>query len=222
VDNLQCHVEALVLLRRIVAGINASQQQVLYLEHASRAGGKRKRRVNRQLEYEQWRLVASLEHLLAGTRALLGHELMDKIRKEPEDAIWLWSLGRLGARIPLYGPLHSVVPAEIASEWLRTLLNLSTFTAETVSAIVMIARHTDDRSRDVDEAIREQAISCLFALGTADNTIQFLSKYMPPNGQTRSAPWGITTAWPGTCQLLKLLAVGTRVAQCRSQSVKPA
>jgi len=61
------------------------------------------------LEYEAWRLLASLEHLPAGTRAPLGRELLAKIRKQPADAIWMWSLGRLGARIPLYGPLHSVV-----------------------------------------------------------------------------------------------------------------
>ena len=137
-------------------------------------------RVNRQLEYEQWRLVASLEHLLASTRALLGNELVAKIKKEPEDAIWLWSLGRLGARIPLYGPLHSVVAAEIAGEWLKALLDLSTFTAATGSAIVLIARRTDDRSRDIDDAIREQAISRLTALGIAEETIQLLSKYVPP------------------------------------------
>jgi molecular chaperone DnaK (HSP70) len=180
VDDLQCQVAMLVLLRRIVGGINASEQQALYRQYARRAGSKKKGRVNRQLLYEQWRLVASLEHLLAGTRALLGQELVEKIRKEPADAIWLWSLGRLGARIPLYGPLHSVVAAEIAGEWLKVLLNLSTFTAVTGSAIVLIARRTDDRSRDIDEAIREQAISRLMALGVAEETIQLLSKYVPP------------------------------------------
>ena len=179
-DDLQCQVEMLVLLRRIAGGINASEQQALYRKHTSRAGSKKKGRVNRQLEYEEWRLVASLEHLLASTRALLGHELLAKIRKEPEDAIWLWSLGRLGARIPLYGPLHSVVAAEIAGEWLKALLDLSTFTAVTASAIVLIARRTDDRSRDIDDAIREQAISRLMALGIAEETIQLLSKYVPP------------------------------------------
>ena len=180
VDDLQCQVGMLVLLRRVVSGINASEQQALYRKHTSRAGSEKKRRVNRQLEYEEWRLVASLEHLLAGTRALLGHELLAKIRKEPGDAIWLWSLGRLGARIPLYGPLHSVVAAEIAGEWLKALLNLSTFTTVTGSAILLIARRTDDRSRDIDEAIREQAISRLTALGTDEKTIHLLSKYVPP------------------------------------------
>ena len=100
--------------------------------------------------------------------------------RTPENAIWLWSLGRLGARIPLYGPLSLVVSAEIAGEWLKALLELPTFTAGTVSAIVLIARRTDDHSRDIDDAIREQAISHLLTLGIADETIQLLSKYIPP------------------------------------------
>ncbi len=180
VDDLQCQVGTLALLRRIVGGVNASEQQALYRKHTSGSVSQKKGRVNRQLDYEGWRLVASLEHLLAGTRALLGDELVAKIRKNPADAIWLWSLARLGARIPLYGPLHSVVTAEIAGEWLKVLLELSPFTAVTGSAIVLIARRTGDRSRDVDDAIREQAISRLAALGIAEETIQLLSKYVPP------------------------------------------
>jgi len=178
VDDLQCQVGALVLLRRIAGGIDASEQHALYRKHTSPPGSKKKR-INRQLEYEKWRLLANLEHLQASIRAPLGHELVAKIRKEPEDAIQL-CLGRLGARIPLYGPLHSVVEPQIAGEWLKVLLNLSTFTAVTGSAIVLIARRTDDPSRDIDEAIREQAISRLMALGTAEETIQLLSKYIPP------------------------------------------
>jgi molecular chaperone DnaK (HSP70) len=179
-DDLQCQVELLVMLRRISGGINAREQQALYRKYASRAGRKKRGRVNQQLEYEEWRLVASLEQLLGSTRALLGNELVAKIRKEDDNAIWLWSLGRLGARIPLYGPLHSVVAAEIAGEWLKVLLDTSTFTAATGSAIVLIARRTDDRSRDIDDAIREEAISRLTVLGIAEETIQPLSKYVPP------------------------------------------
>jgi molecular chaperone DnaK (HSP70) len=179
VDDLQCQVGVPVLLRRIAGGINASEQQILYKKFTDHPDNKKKR-LNRQLEYERWRLLASLEQLLAGTRGLLGNELLAKIKREPGDAIWLWSLGRLGARIPLYGPLHSVVAAEIAREWLKTLLELSTFTAVTASAIVLIARRIDDRSREIDEPIRQQAISRLLALGSAEEAIQLLSKYVPP------------------------------------------
>ncbi len=179
-DDLQCQIERLVMLRRIAGGINASKQQELYRKHINNVGGKKKGRPNRQLEYEAWRLVASLEHLPASFRASLGHELLAKIRREPGDAIWLWSLGRLGARIPLYGPMHSVVAIETAGEWLKVLLDLTTITAVTALAIVAIARRTDDGSRDIDDAIREQAISRLRALGTAEETIGLLSTYVAP------------------------------------------
>jgi molecular chaperone DnaK (HSP70) len=178
-DDLQCRVERLVLLRRISGGINASEQQALYRKYKRYAGNQKKGRLNRQLDYEEWRLMASLEHLSGTTRASLGQELLAKIRKEPGDAIWPWALGRLGARIPLYGPQHSVVAAEIAGDWLKVLLDVSKF-ATIAPAIALLARRTDDRSRDIDEAIRDQAVSRLMALGIAEDTISLLSNYVPP------------------------------------------
>jgi hypothetical protein len=179
VDDLQCQIGALVLLRRIAGGIRASDQLALYRKHSS-APGSKKKRINRQLDYEKWRLLANLEHLQATIRASLGHELMAKLRKEPGDAIWLWSLGRMGARIPLYGPLHSVVEPEIAGEWLKALLNLPKLTTVAGYAIALIARRTDDRSRDIDEVLREQVISSLTALPIAEETVQLVAKYVPP------------------------------------------
>jgi molecular chaperone DnaK (HSP70) len=206
-DDLQCQVELLVLLRRIAGGINASEQQALYRKLIGRADLRKKGRVNRQLEYERWRLLASLEHLLGSTRASLGDDLLSKIRKEPENAIWLWSLGRLGARIPLFGPLHSVVAPEIATEWVKALLDLSAFTTATASAIALIARRTEDRSRDIDDVIRERTISRLMALGIDEEIIQLLSKYVPPDRADadrsfgESLPSGLQVAGSSNCLL---------------------
>ena len=179
-SELQSQVQILVLLRRIAGGIPANAQLELLRKQTSSAGRKRRGRENPQVQHEKWRLLASLEHLLADTRASLGEKLLERIKKEPDDAICLWSLGRLGARIPLYGPLHSVVAAETAGEWLNALLDLPSFTAATQSAIVLLARRTDDRSRDVNNTLREHAIAQLTTLGVADDTIQLLSRYVPP------------------------------------------
>jgi uncharacterized protein DUF3731/Hsp70 protein len=210
-DDLQCQVERLAMLRRISGGINASRQQALYREHTGAAAGKKKSRRNRQLEYEAWRLVASLEHLPARFRASLGRELLAKIKSEPEDAIWLWSLGRLGARIPLYGPLHSVVPPEIAAEWLLALLGLPTFTPSTASAVAAIARPTGDSSRDLDDAVRAQAISRLVDSGiapkTIEETIALVSNYVAPERADavrsfgESLPLGLQLASSANCLL---------------------
>jgi hypothetical protein len=179
-DDLQCQIERLAMLRRIAGGINASRQQALYREHTSVAAGKKKSRRNRQLEYESWRLVASLEHLPARFRLSLGRELLARLKTDPGNAIWLWSLGRLGARIPLYGPLHSVVAPEIAGEWLKALLDLPAFTAASASATIAIAQRTDDSSRDIDDNVRTQAISRLKEFGIPETTLEILSSYVTP------------------------------------------
>jgi molecular chaperone DnaK (HSP70) len=197
-DDLQCRIELLVLLRRISGGINASKQQALYREHTAAgktqkgAAAKKKPRPNRQLDYDSSRLLASLEHLPSTFRASLGRQLLAKLRAEPGDAIWLWSLGRLGARIPLYGPLHSVVAPAIAAEWLQVLLDLSPFTAAAAHAVAAIARRAGDSSRDLDEAIRVQAIARLTALGAESETIQLLSSCVAPQRNDAARAFGET------------------------------
>src|ERR1019366_8149803 len=106
-------------------------------------------RLNSQIAHDGWRLLASLEHLSGSTRAALGSELLRKLKKEPADSGWLWSLGRFGARIPLWGSLSGVVPAEAASEWIAALLELRELTHETQSAILQLGRRVEDRTRDI-------------------------------------------------------------------------
>jgi molecular chaperone DnaK (HSP70) len=182
-NDLQCQVEWLVLWRRVAGGLNAGQQLELYQKYSAMlgAGGKKTTgRLNRQIEQEGWRLLASLERLPATARVSLGQELLTKIRKEPAEKSWLWSLGRLGARTPLYGPLNCVVTAETASKWLGELLELPQFTAETASAIVQLGSRTIDHVRDIDDELRETAIRRLATAGIADELIRGLQQYVPP------------------------------------------
>ncbi len=179
----QCQVEWLVLWRRVVGGFNAGQQRELYQKYGSLlgVGGKKTGgRLNAQVEHESWRLLASLEHLPVSERVSLGEQLLARIKKEPGDKASLWSLGRLGARIPLYGPLNSVVGVQTASKWLQALLDLPEFTAETASAIVQLGSRTDDRLRDIDDDLRQKAIARLEAAGTSPELTRGLHQYVPP------------------------------------------
>jgi hypothetical protein len=166
-DDAQCQVEWLVLWRRIAGGLNASQQQEVYRTNVVLlgAGGKKAKRLNRQVERELWRLLSACEHLTAKQRVALGDQLVQKIRKEPADGHWLWSLGRLGARVPLYGPLSCVVAADKASEWLRVVLDVCEVSAASAFAITQIALRTDDAARDIGEKLRRETISKLAAAG---------------------------------------------------------
>jgi hypothetical protein len=180
---LQCQVEWLVLWRRVAGGLNANQQHELYQRHRvplGIGGKKLSGRLNTQVEREGWRLLASLEHLSATTRVALGRELLGKIKEHPTNQSFLWSLGRLGARIPLYGPLNCVVPAEAAAEWIKALLRLPHLTPDVASAIVQLGARTDDPLRDVENDLRWEAMLRLNKAGMTDHLIESLREYTPP------------------------------------------
>lgn len=180
---VQCQVEWLVLWRRVAGGLTAGQQMELYqrLVSALGLGGKRQTgRLNTQIEYEGWRLLASLEHLPAQVRAGLGKALLARIKEKPANKGYLWSLGRLGARIPFYGPLNCVVPADMAAEWIKALLALPETTPDVASAVVQLGARTEDSERDINDALREKAVRKLSQAGIPDDLIESLRAYVAP------------------------------------------
>jgi molecular chaperone DnaK (HSP70) len=164
---IQNQVERLVLWQRVAAGFTAGQQRELALRVSGQLGlGQRKSaRQNPQLELEGWRLLASLERLDAGQRTKYGDELLDRIRKEPRSAHWLWALSRLGARQPLYGPLNGVVAPAVAERWIERLLGVTEISAERAQCIAHIGAKTGDGARDVSDAVAAVAAERLAAAG---------------------------------------------------------
>jgi molecular chaperone DnaK (HSP70) len=128
-------VEGWILWRRIGGGLAAGQQQALAEPLVASVRG-----LHRQLTTgkgrsdfsfathetaEMWRLLGSLELLPAATKVELGGMLLDLLPKrkmEPVRGPMLWAVGRLGARVPMYGPLNTVVPAAAAGQWLVKLM----------------------------------------------------------------------------------------------------
>jgi DNA-K related protein/Hsp70 protein len=183
-SNPQNQVNWLVLWRRIAGGLSAAHQHEIrnYLGGIGIGRKKPGTRLNPQVERDAWRLLASLEHLSGATRAALALELLRKLKKEPIDGAWLWSLGRFGARIPLYGPLTCVVPAAAATEWIDELLALPKLTHETANAIVQLGRRTGDRTRDIAEEAAKSAVRQLELACIADDAIlQRLTECIPPD-----------------------------------------
>jgi hypothetical protein len=156
---IQNRAEWLVLWQRVAGGFSAGQQRELAQKVMGDLGltGKRAAGLNPQLERESWRLLASLERLDAGLRAKMGEALLARLRRDPGNTSFLWAIGRLGARVPLYGPLSSVVAPPDAGRWLDALVSLRRVTPDLVTAIVQIAAKTGDALRDVDGTTRERS-----------------------------------------------------------------
>lgn len=181
--DIQCQVEWLVLWRRVAGGLTPGQQIDLYNRLASvlGVGGKKQAgRINTQIEYEGWRLLASLEHLPAQTRVGSGKALLFKIKENPYNKGYLWSLGRIGARIPFYGPLNCIVPRESAADWIQLLLKLPELTIDVASAIAQLGARTEDAERDISDWLRQKAIAKMTQSGITQELIETLRTYVPP------------------------------------------
>jgi hypothetical protein len=108
---------------------------------------------------EMLRLAAALEHLDAAEKSTLGDWIAPRVASPGP---WAWALGRVGARVPLYGSVHKTVDPDHASEWLNLLLDAHQRNVEgALFAIVQLARLTGDRSRDIDDDLRNRALDAV-------------------------------------------------------------
>ena len=67
---------------------------------------------------EIWRLLGSMELLRVPLKVQLGDMILDLLPKRKLAKIQpslVWTLGRLGQRVPIYGPLNTVVPRDKAA-----------------------------------------------------------------------------------------------------------
>jgi hypothetical protein len=125
--------------------------------------------INRQELAEMWRAVASLERIPAVSKEGLGDvALRNGIAGRGEFAFW--ALGRLGGRVPLYGPVEQVVAASKAEGWLDRLLSLDwSKHPGVVLAVVQLARRCGDSERDIDAALRQSLLARLDEAGCPES-----------------------------------------------------
>jgi hypothetical protein len=105
-----------------------------------------------------WQAVGSCERLDARTRAELGAALVTEAARGRATDQELWALARLGARVPVHGPLNCVVERTVAEGWAERLLAVAAWPRPEgyAFALAQIARATGDRERDLAPALRER------------------------------------------------------------------
>jgi hypothetical protein len=135
---------------RVAGGLNRNQQADIFqrLSAVLLPRTKKPQRVNASLLREMWRTAASLELLPIQTKTQLGDTLLAKAKSGDMRDTSLWCLSRLRARKLFYGPINQVVPASTATRWTEGLVKVP----HAADALVAIARHTGDSTRDVSAA----------------------------------------------------------------------
>lgn len=194
---VSCAAEAIILWRRIAGGFTAGQQLALFQELRGRlkqllsgAGRKSAGGISTAEGVELLRLIGSLERLPLREKHALGGELLVAVRRRAladlQPALF-WTLGRIGSRLPIYGPLNLVVAPDVAEQWLDQLLQIPSGTAgagvspELCLAAMLLARRTGDRYRDISETQRQRVLEWLEQPGVPENYLRLVAE---PGGLT--------------------------------------
>ena len=179
--------ESLILWRRIAGGLSSGQQRSLAEPwisavrnlHRQRVQGKGRgseASLNPSDSSEVWHLLGSLELLPVPLKVEMGNILLELIpRKKFETArsAMLWALGRLGQRVPIYGPLNTVVQQEVAAKWLETIVERD---HSERFVVMQLARRTADRYRDLSEQSRLHAIDWLKQNDASKHMVELVQK----------------------------------------------
>ena len=170
--------EVLILWRRIAGGFTAGQQMAVYQQVAgplrsvldpmrrAKVGAAKSGAGTLQPSelIEMLRLVGSLELLPKLEKEQLGRWLLDVVDNKrwaaARNAI-LWTIGRLGNRVPTYGPLNTVVDTQTVENWLEKLIRIADRGPAWQLSVMLCARRTGDRYRDIDQSLRQSALAQL-------------------------------------------------------------
>jgi molecular chaperone DnaK (HSP70) len=174
-NNPTCRAEWWILWRRVAGGLPAGQQRALVqplvadvrASHRAVAKGRAPDfKAGSHEAAELWRLLGSAELLSVADKVELGGMVADLAPREKIAAVKnaaVWALGRIGARVPLNGPLNTVVPADAAEKWAGRLMTMRQAAETSPLALMQICRKTGDRYRDVSEKLRVEAMAWLKA-----------------------------------------------------------
>lgn len=163
-----------ILWRRIAGGLDpAAQARVLddiawYIEPQGRKPKPRPKGPRHLGLEDMVRLAGALERIPASRKIEVGTWLLERLAlADVAPQAIFWSLGRLGARAPLHGSAHEVVPREVAAGWLERALREDLGKNDQAAlCVAQLARRTQDRERDLEPTLRERAAAALAKAGS--------------------------------------------------------
>ncbi len=129
---------------------------------------------------EIWRMLGSMELLDQAVRTELGDMMIDLVNRAAFDPIQnalIWALGRVGGRVPIYGPLNLVLPVSKVSDWIEQLLRTGDVNSPGLQLTLMqLGRKANDRFRDINDSLRRRLADRLTACNAPLHYVQLVSE----------------------------------------------
>ena len=185
-DSVSCRNESWIVWRRLAGGLPAGQQQALcepflaslraLKRRLTGGGGRGEMTIVPTDSPELFRMLAAMERLPTAVKQELAQIfwlLRERKKYQSIHDVLAWSLGRLGARVPIYGPLNTLLSPSIVQPWIERWLAMTDPSRFDLLAAMQVSRVTGDRQRDVGDPLRHQVATWL-ADHTAPQTWQDL------------------------------------------------
>ena len=174
-----CRLEWWILWRRIAGGLSRNQQEEIWKRAAPLVLPSLKRPDRKPVSpsetAEVFRVLAACERLEVRRKIELGDAVLLLLEKKRSE-FGLWAMGRIGGRMPLYGPIDAVVSPSLADKWTVRLMKLvpeGTDAAEEryqlAHAVTELARLCGDRVRDLHLPARQKVADWLRVQLPADD-----------------------------------------------------
>ncbi len=182
VNEAQNWAEWWILWRRVAGGLDQAAQVRLLgdvrgeLTSAKSRSQKAAKSARSRSHADMVRLVGSLERLPMEGKVAAGKTLVGRLGKGREPPQAWWTVGRLGARVPLFGGIHGVVPSEIAAQWVEKALQVNWKKERTAAfAATLLTRRSGDRERDLDIELQERVLYALRAAQAPETWLRMVS-----------------------------------------------
>lgn len=190
-----------IFWRRVAAGLGQGQQAQIFALPSNalipKQGRRRKRGKQKQFKVpleemrQMWLFVANLERLDIKPKIELGRRLLSILSGNKAWKGAVWALGRIGARVPLYGPANKVVPSSEAASWIQALKRIELADKNAlVQAVISIARLSGDRTRDLMADFRQETALWLELIGASREQLLPLREVVPVREVERGSAFG--------------------------------
>ncbi len=178
-----------IMWRRVAGGLSALQQNELFqrLEKFLQRKG--------ETPAELIRLVGSLERLDLAKKEQVAKTWIKRIadpRSKHRDD-YIWALGRMGARVPMYAEANYVLNPKVVENWINKLkseLCHSPMSPYFIAFCTQVFRLSGDRTLDVSESCRKEVVHKLKHAGASPETLLPLSEFQEVEDSYRHSLFG--------------------------------
>jgi molecular chaperone DnaK (HSP70) len=164
--SIECKIQKWICYRRIAGGLNKGQQTQLAADLFLQLYNKQKGRIEIKSKgelyhfQEKLRALASMELLEIPLKVKLGEALIVRMKSGEATATEFWALARIGARHLAYGSLANVVPRDVCSQWVETLLQVKNPEDVQLPFIIgQLARKTELRELNLKQDLLDKIIA---------------------------------------------------------------